>query len=451
MANLSAYQRLRKANLNENTEVLLQYGLQAPVVETSSLTILNTEERKKKSAPKPKPAKKKLKEKFQFVGRRTSFRVRLKVQQECYEDYESLKDSDEEEQDEVQLMKNLSQPNRNVARPPRPNTYGSIDGVRVGTWWETRLDCNYDGIHRPTVAGIHQGPDGAYSVALSGGYEDDVDLGDSFTYTGEGGRDLKGTANNPKNLRTAPQSKDQQLVRGNLALSRNVETGNPVRVIRGYKLNSKFAPERGYRYDGLYNITKFWESYGKSGFKVYKFAFQRCDPEPAPWHQSTSPPKARTDGTEEVEKESEDSCNSSNSSQVMKSPVKRASCSFLSEETDWHGWPNAYDLPKIGCLSIKCGDGEEKLCLTGDAWILAGDLTQNSTVTMSCADNHKNSRIKSAKRVTFDDEVKSNNPYELNEYDCKLGMTCDWLGWSEEGLSILDCPSTFNCTLHDNC
>lgn len=55
-----------------------------------------------------------------------------------------------------------------------------------------------------------------------------------------------------QNLRTAPQSKDQQLTRGNLALSRNVETGNVVRVIRGYKLKefSPFAPDDGYRYDG---------------------------------------------------------------------------------------------------------------------------------------------------------------------------------------------------------
>ena len=53
-----------------------------------------------------------------------------------------------------------------------------------------------------------------------------------------------------QNLRTAPQSKDQTLTRGNLALSRNVETKHPVRVIRGYKLDSPFAPEEGYRYDG---------------------------------------------------------------------------------------------------------------------------------------------------------------------------------------------------------
>lgn len=36
----------------------------------------------------------------------------------------------------------------------------------------------------------------------------------------------------------------------NLALSLNAESRQPVRVIRGYKLQSPFAPEYGYRYDG---------------------------------------------------------------------------------------------------------------------------------------------------------------------------------------------------------
>ena len=40
---------------------------------------------------------------------------------------------------------------------------------------------------RPTVAGIHGNESvGCYSIALSGGYEDDIDLGESFTYTGSG-------------------------------------------------------------------------------------------------------------------------------------------------------------------------------------------------------------------------------------------------------------------------
>lgn len=59
-----------------------------------------------------------------------------------------------------------------------------------------------------------------------------------------------------QNLRTAPQSKDQTLTRGNLALSMSVESKQPVRVIRGYKLDSPFAPEEGYRYDGMYKKNK---------------------------------------------------------------------------------------------------------------------------------------------------------------------------------------------------
>lgn len=174
-----------------------------------------------------------------------------------------------------------------VKRVPqfRPNVFGEIDGVEVGTWWATRVECSHAGIHRPTVAGIHGSEvEGAYSIALSGGYEDDLDVGECFTYTGEGGRDLKGTKSNPKNLRTAPQSKDQTLTRGNLALSRNCELGRPVRVIRGYKLKSEFAPEEGYRYDGLYTVEKYWNTVGLSGFGVWKFALRRSsDQAPPPW------------------------------------------------------------------------------------------------------------------------------------------------------------------------
>lgn len=91
-----------------------------------------------------------------------------------------------------------------------PRTFGSIPGVEVGAWWPMRMDCSTAAIHAPVVAGISGTADsGAFSVALSGGYPDDVDLGEAFTYTGSGGRDLKGTKAKPKNLRTAPQTSDQ--------------------------------------------------------------------------------------------------------------------------------------------------------------------------------------------------------------------------------------------------
>lgn len=59
------------------------------------------------------------------------------------------------------------------------NVFGEIPRIEVGRVWATRMECSNDGIHRPTVAGIHGNSEGCYSLALSGGYEDDVDLGTS--------------------------------------------------------------------------------------------------------------------------------------------------------------------------------------------------------------------------------------------------------------------------------
>merc|ERR1711915_697785 len=135
--------------------------------------------------------------------------------------------------------------------------------------------------------------DGCQSIVLAGGYEDDVDDGDSFTYTGSGGRDLSG------NKRTAEQSSDQELTRMNKALALNVNAkfseegaeatdwqgGKPVRVIRNAKgrKHSKYAPEEGNRYDGIYKIVKYWPEKGKSGFIVWRYLLRRDDPIPAPW------------------------------------------------------------------------------------------------------------------------------------------------------------------------
>jgi len=160
-----------------------------------------------------------------------------------------------------------------------PKTYGAIPDVPVGTWFATRADCSLAAIHAPYVAGIHGDQMfGAYSIALSGGYDDDVDMGEGFTFTGAGGRDLKGTKANPKNLRTGPQSMDQSFDnRLNKALQASVTTKNPVRVIRGYKLQSPYAPKEGYRYDGLYAVEKAWMERGinPEGYKVCKYILKR--------------------------------------------------------------------------------------------------------------------------------------------------------------------------------
>ena len=159
-----------------------------------------------------------------------------------------------------------------------------------------RVQVSEAGIHRPHVAGIAgSGKSGCISIVLSGGYEDDKDDGEEFTYTGSGGRDLSG------NKRTAPQSSDQTLEKGNEGIARSCyakfddknggdagedwKKGHPIRVVRGYKgkKHSKFAPEEGCRYDGIYKVVKYWPQKGQAGFIVWRYLFRRDDPAPAPW------------------------------------------------------------------------------------------------------------------------------------------------------------------------
>jgi len=98
------------------------------------------------------------------------------------------------------------------------NHVGPIPGIPVGTLWKFRVQASEDGVHRPHVSGIHGGAtEGAFSVVLAGGYEDDKDDGDEFFYTGSGGRDLSG------NKRTAEQSSDQVLTKGNMAIARTCD------------------------------------------------------------------------------------------------------------------------------------------------------------------------------------------------------------------------------------
>ncbi|NXP79470.1 UHRF1 ligase, partial [Ramphastos sulfuratus] len=175
------------------------------------------------------------------------------------------------------------------------NHYGPIPGIPVGTMWKFRVQVSESGVHRPHVAGIHgRSNDGAYSLVLAGGYEDDIDHGNYFTYTGSGGRDLSG------NKRTAEQSCDQKLTNMNRALALNCSApindksgaeakdwraGKPVRVVRNVKggKHSKYAPVEGNRYDGIYKVVKYWPETGKSGFLVWRYLLRRDDEEPAPW------------------------------------------------------------------------------------------------------------------------------------------------------------------------
>lgn len=139
--------------------------------------------------------------------------------------------------------------------------FGHIPGVPLGTEFASFSELNAVGLHRQSQGGISSSVnDGSDSIVVSGGYEDDIDFGDEIVYTGQGGRDASGK-----------HVKNQELVRGNLALVKNELEGLPVRVIRGAHRKSHFAPSSGYRYDGLYRVDSHWSETGKSGFKVWRY------------------------------------------------------------------------------------------------------------------------------------------------------------------------------------
>ncbi|KAF8459403.1 PUA-like domain-containing protein [Terfezia claveryi] len=179
--------------------------------------------------------------------------------------------------------------------------FGPIPGVEVGQSFRYRLGASEAGVHRPSMAGISGTPKtGSQSIVLSGGYKDDVDEGDSFVYSGAGGRVNKKTGARVAEV----QSFDQTLDKTNAALaitmfpeltdpskldnagaeSSDWTKSKPVRVIRSDKMrHSKYAPKEGFRYDGIYKLVRYWPEKGKDGFVTYKYQFRRDDPAPAPW------------------------------------------------------------------------------------------------------------------------------------------------------------------------
>jgi putative restriction endonuclease len=144
--------------------------------------------------------------------------------------------------------------------------FGHILGYPVGSQFENRAELAQAGVHRHIQAGIAgTAKEGADSIVLSGGYEDDQDFGDTIIYTGYGGRDTA----------TGRQVSDQPFRSWNRALAYSSLNGLPVRVIRGEGHESPHFPTKGYRYDGLYLVDDFWQDRGKAGFLVWRYRLIR--------------------------------------------------------------------------------------------------------------------------------------------------------------------------------
>jgi hypothetical protein len=162
-------------------------------------------------------------------------------------------------------------------RRAKPGRYfGEYPGAPYGTTWKNRLECFDAGVHRQLEPGIHgvMG-EGAYSIVVSGQYKDDKDNGDTILYTGSGGN-----IQYPDGMRE--QVQDQKWSdTGNEALRQSSIIGNPVRVIRGYELGSKFAPWEGFRYDGLYVCKRAWKEKNRDGYyDICRFTMERIPGQP---------------------------------------------------------------------------------------------------------------------------------------------------------------------------
>jgi putative restriction endonuclease len=138
--------------------------------------------------------------------------------------------------------------------------FGEIDKIKVGKIFDNREALSKARVHGPTMAGIWgRENEGACSIVLSGGYEDDIDDLNYILYTGQGGQNRPG----------GKQVSDQEFVKGNKALMLNHKYNLPVRVSRGHQI--KNGPNKGYRYDGLYYVNRFERIKGKSGFYICRF------------------------------------------------------------------------------------------------------------------------------------------------------------------------------------
>ncbi|MFI0449235.1 YDG/SRA domain-containing protein [Actinomadura sp. 6N118] len=150
------------------------------------------------------------------------------------------------------------------AKPP-PG-YGGVPGVDEREPFNSRQDAREAGVHRPLRAGICGTKDagGAESIVVSGGYEDDEDRGNVIIYTGHGGQ------------KNGIQIADQRATAsGNAALIASITSRYPVRVVRGSGSKSSFAPDSGFRYDGLYTVENYWTKVRPDGFRVLQFRLEK--------------------------------------------------------------------------------------------------------------------------------------------------------------------------------
>ncbi|WBA40339.1 YDG/SRA domain-containing protein [Hymenobacter canadensis] len=164
-----------------------------------------------------------------------------------------------------------------MAQHPTPVRLGNVPEISAGHEFLNRVEVKAAGLHRDLYKGISRlKGHPAEAIVLSGGYEDDLDLGSAILYTGEGGN------------QDGRQVADQQLTGGNLALSLSFAQQTPVRVIRKVQEGSLAF----YQYAGLYYVTQFSQEVGRSGHRIWRFRLEQLPQPAAPATTQVQEPEA---------------------------------------------------------------------------------------------------------------------------------------------------------------
>jgi E3 ubiquitin-protein ligase UHRF1 len=240
-ADLSAYEAERLRTIARNEAMLSTLGLHVRLIDKKNPLSLQHKKRPRQP-PKPKPTRE--------LSRRTRS-IPVPVYTPGFDEVlaEDARKDDIEEGRRLPDGTWLGERFGDVRGVPVGTVFGAGDYQRLG-----RQQMTESGFFRPFVTPEWVAPgEGCYSVILNNDNGASSDEGDRIIYAGSGGR-RRGQN------RTAPQSFDQDWTNvTNAALRLNCETGKPVRVVRGPKLNGPHgtsADGGGYRYDGLFVVER---------------------------------------------------------------------------------------------------------------------------------------------------------------------------------------------------
>lgn len=146
-----------------------------------------------------------------------------------------------------------------------PKVYGH-NGLTPGDWFPRQVIAQFKGAHAGLIRGISGDRDrGAYSVVVSGQYEEDLDEGDVLYYSGEGA-----DKNEDPHEATARATND--------SLLESYGNRQPVRVLRSASKGERqrhYAPACGIRYDGLYTVVQVQNRHNAKGGMYQRFKLRR--------------------------------------------------------------------------------------------------------------------------------------------------------------------------------